>query len=533
MKFLLFTIFLSLLTTPVVAQKLVTPSTYSWRVGEASTVDYAGALDPRINSISDRGQIDFYDSSLNDQYIRSIIDPEIFSLIDNWGNSIAPQSTCPNPAYAQNIAYIRYLYRLIGISYLQEALREYAVAAQQMGALAPACSLDWDKSFGRCAPKSSDMKTFIRRIKDRHLMGLDHSRMVRLSKAQTAQQLNLFNQRWLKNDMKGIVERRLSFLLPTNTPITLDQFAGFINRACEKDKQVVHHLCSEVDTYYGFAEVGLFTYLLQKSNALSVINDGGYGEACLRRFSLDHAGREDKLSYLAPLSEALFEQIRTSQLRYKQGSLFIAGALREFDDKGLEDFIFTVKKEEKPKITEEVKPIVVAMAPAPELIIEPEPAIMVEPEVISPEPVQLAVEKISQFELALKRMDESPSLEKASLDMQAFKQDFIFSPMMIQALKEPLHDFQTRQGLEDMAIGDKLGSAKEPVQLIFLKFLIDNNLHTGLFNVISVLGERFYVRNDIDGQNRPVLIELKNDESTSFRWQITLVRPSTIKAAGK
>lgn len=495
-------------------------------VGEVQFDEYAGPLDPRFVVFPSRAQVELKDDVELSQFLEPEIQSSFFELSDFWLKESEPQISCPNSVFANSIDYIHYLYRLIAISYLQEAIREYAIAAQQMGMVAPDCSLDWDKSFAQCNPRTDDMKRFLSRIKGRHTMGMDMNRLVRLSKAQAAQQLNLFNQHLLSKQMNGIVERRLSFILPTHSPVSMDQFSQAIGQACKQDKLLVKNLCSEQDFYYGFSEVGIFSYLLQKSNTLSVINEGGYGEGCLKRYARINARREDKLDYLSPLSEVLFEQIRSGNLRYKQGSLFIAGALKEFDDKGLENFIYTQKKEEKKVVSSEPPPVVVAVAPAPAPI--PEPEIVHEPSPVTPAPAVLVptVKKISQFEAALERLDEDSRLESVSLDMSKFKDDFIFTPLMTEALKGPLQDFQTRQGLEDMAIGDKLGTYKEPVQLIFLKFLIDNNFHTGLFNVVAVLGERFYVRNDIDGKNRAVLIELKNDESTGFRWLITLVRPT-------
>ena len=501
------------------------------RSGEANLAEYSGPIDPRLTYMSATGQPLYRDDALLQGFMDSRIQDTFFDLVGYWQDQVNPQLDCPNSVMNGNVSYIHYLYRLIGISYLQEALREYAIAAHQMGVVAPSCSLAWDASFASCEPRTTEMKKFLRRIKGRHTMGLDQSRMVRLNKAQIAQQLNLFNQRWLNGEMRGIVESRLSGLLTPHTPITAEKFGKVIDLACAQDKLVVKNLCSEVDHYYGFSDVGLFSYLLQKSNAVAVINDGGYAEGCLRRFSKMNSHREDKLSYLVPLSEALFEKIRSGSLRYKQGSLFIAGALKEFDDKGLDDFLYVAKEVKKVEVVED-KPIVVAMAPEPIAIPEPEPEQIIDVAPVAPEPSPAIVaERVSQFEQAVRRLDDNKNIDAAPLDMSQFKTDFIFSPLMIQALKEPLQDFQTRQGLEDMALGDKLGTSKEPVQLIFLKFLIDNNLHTGLFNVVGVLGERFYVRNDIDAQSRPVLIELKNDESTHFKWQITLVRPANKSAA--
>jgi len=69
-----------------------------------------------------------------------------------------------------------------------------------------------------------------------------------------------------------------------------------------------------------------------------------------------------------------------------------------------------------------------------------------------------------------------------------------------------------------------LGAKEAPVGLVFLKFLIDTDNHQGLYNVVNVLGEKFYVNNDFESKTEPVLVELKNDKSTDNRWTFTLLK---------
>ncbi len=67
---------------------------------------------------------------------------------------------------------------------------------------------------------------------------------------------------------------------------------------------------------------------------------------------------------------------------------------------------------------------------------------------------------------------------------------------------------------------DSLGSTRAPMSLTFIKYLIDYSLHQGLYNMIGVLGNEFYVFNDLEGKSRPVKIILDNNESTKFKWKI-------------
>ena len=67
------------------------------------------------------------------------------------------------------------------------------------------------------------------------------------------------------------------------------------------------------------------------------------------------------------------------------------------------------------------------------------------------------------------------------------------------------------------------GSKKLPVLLLYLKFLIEHKRHLGLYNMTNILGKRFYVLNDLDDEEEPELIELRNDEKTNWDWQIFLL----------
>ena len=51
--------------------------------------------------------------------------------------------------------------------------------------------------------------------------------------------------------------------------------------------------------------------------------------------------------------------------------------------------------------------------------------------------------------------------------------------------------------------------------------------HHGLWNIISVMGDKFYVSNEIDGafNPQPEFIQLVNNESTGRQWQFYILKP--------
>ena len=89
--------------------------------------------------------------------------------------------------------------------------------------------------------------------------------------------------------------------------------------------------------------------------------------------------------------------------------------------------------------------------------------------------------------------------------------------------EEALKKYQTRFALESMKNADKLGSIDEPVRLMFLKFLVAQDQHQGLWNIVNVIGPEFYVVNDLDKKTDPVWVKLSNERSTNFNWQLTIV----------
>ena len=111
--------------------------------------------------------------------------------------------------------------------------------------------------------------------------------------------------------------------------------------------------------------------------------------------------------------------------------------------------------------------------------------------------------------------------------MLKLKYYYIFSLNMINNLSERLKTFMTREALAEMMNYDKLGSKESPVPLLFVKFMIDMQEHQGLWNIISVLGDKFYVSNEIDETFKPgaEYIQLVNNESTGRQWQLYILKP--------
>lgn len=491
-------------------------------LGEQPVPLYYGPYSPEFKFNSSNGKISFEDESYYEGYLPSLIEEQIFKLSEMWKVEFPVKSNCPDYYLNENIEYIRYLYRLITISYLFESLKENHSLMYEINGNERLCSLDWKKTLGMCRPKSLEMKKFVKRAKTRYLEDWNPAALSKLNSSE--------RQKWLENfrslTPRGVAKTRtynkLMSMGITPKRITLKDSHKALASICKSDKELMIRLCSEEDDVYGLNNIPKAIELLYESNASNVINTGGHGLSCLKRYSRLFATKERRHPGLELIFNLISKQLEVSKSRYVQGDLFLPGALKEFDDKGLGDFLFVEKKPE-PKPEPKPKPIIV-VKPKPKP--KPKPVVVAKPKPTPrPKPVSLpkpVVIKVSAFEKAVQKLS-AKNLKVSSVDMNQMRRDFLFSDSMVEALKVPLKDYQTREALSDMKKYDGLGQRTEPMRLIFLKYLIENNLHQGLYNIVAIVGEKFWLLNDIDGKTEPVYAEIINDESTKFKWQLNIL----------
>ncbi|PIK15048.1 hypothetical protein [Halobacteriovorax sp. JY17] len=490
-------------------------------VGEQPTPLYFGPISPKYSFSSIDGEISFSDDEYYNEYLPSLIEKEIFNLNELWSKEFPAKSNCPDFYLNENIEYIRYLYRLITISYLFESMKENHSLMYEIDGNEKLCSLDWKKTLGMCSPKSVEMIKFVKRAKTRYLKDWNPGALSKLNSSE--------REGWLENfkslTPRGVAKTRVYEWLKEkgikNKNFTIDKSHQALASICHNDKELLVQLCSERDDLYGLSSVPKAIELLYESNAANVINTGGHGLSCLKRYSALFSTKERSYPDLEIIFSLVSKQLEASKSRYAQGDLFLPGALKEFDDKGLGDFLFVEKKVE-PKPEPKPTPIIV-IKPKPKPL--PKPVVATVKPVVKAEPVKLPekiIIKVSAFEQAVRNLLEL-KLTVSTVNMGKMKSDFVFSDTMVEALKTPLKDYQTREALSDMKKYDGLGQRTEPMRLIFLKYLIENHLHQGLYNIVSIVGERFWLLNDIDGKTEPVYAEILNNESTNYKWQINIL----------
>lgn len=496
----------------------------SYYDGQYMVPDYYGPQEVTYSIDKSTGLIRPNDK--RDIYFNELTESDVFSLLNFWEESLSSRANCSNEELHKNYHYIRYLYRLLAISYLFEALKKYDYYGNLFGFNLKMCKIKYQDVFGECKPKTPEMKKFVERAQHRYNKNIDYSNYKTLSNAEQKDWLdNFYNKQdplFLHNQTHYFCQDKLN-VAKCGYFVKKDMLR-VIEYLCGREKKLIQSICSENDELYGMSYSEQATTLIGQSNAFKVVNQSGKGFSCLERYAKIHQGREYKNFYMKELYEDVFFGLIRQGAKYAQGHLFLPGALKEFDDVGLSDFLFVA---EKPLVIPKIKkyveePVYVAVAPKPE---PPPPPPKPKPK---PKPVQVAVvkpkeKKKSAFLKALERLVASKKNSTEDVNMTELESDFVFSDQMLTALKEPIEDYQTRTGLQEMVAYDKMGSEENPIRLLFLKYLIDTESHQGLYNIQSVLGNFFYVENDIDKKKGPVFIQLHLSQDTNYKWQITVV----------
>jgi hypothetical protein len=422
---------------------------------------------------------------------------------------------CSNDTLGNHFDDIRFSYRLIALSYLLEADWHLALMSKHLG-LKNGCQFDLKSWLQSCKPKSVLMKNFIQRLTDY------------LPKYTETLSPKYRKEDWLKefknNSFKFYSHYRMKH--ECNNCETAHLPSSF-NKSCESDKKIMTLICSEEDEIYGMSK-NLDAYsLIAQSNIINTFNKQGEALGCLRRFSEIMSQREVRfgaLNNLFPPIQSYLREIHNE--RYLQGRVFFYGSSKEFEDKGLNEIhvksqpfkISTTSPElqDEKKITEKVEEksedTIALIKTAPE---------------IKKEDIKEIQKPMKSAFLIASEIRKGQDLDRVEVDMLKFKYDYVFSLNMINILSERLKTFMTREALKEMMTYDKLGLKDGPVPITFIKFMIDMQEHQGLWNLVSVLGDKFFVSNEIDSTFPvvPELIQLVNNNSTENQWTIFVLKP--------
>ncbi len=448
-------------------------------------------------------------------YFISKTGPAIFEFNNFLMGEFSVGAYCPQSEFKKVEFYDRYLTRLLIISYLFEAFREYEFSTKLLVGN-NSCLVDWQQTFKKCQPKSEEMKLFLKNLKH-PLKGIQDV-LVPFELSKSSQR-----KKWLadvkKNHLKSLGQHRLKeYCRKHGCRYQSEQEAlKAFDNICKQEKELLLNVCSEEDQFYGASYVPEIYPLLLRSNAMRAVGKKEYQAGCLRRFIQVYKGQEERYLALSKIFSFLYSHYLNEGGAHERGRLFSIGSLKEFVDKGLDE-IFEV----------EPKPTLITKVEIPEL---PRPKFE---EIILPK-LKKKKKKRKKIKIILPEKKEirrsafytasmfrrNFSLNSVSVDMDKFKYDYTFTLSQQNDFDIIVNKFASQQSLKDMKAYDKLGTKAAPIPLRFIKYLIDKDLHQGLFNIIFVLGDEFYVLNDIDKEaTKPEYISIKNDHTTQFRWQI-------------
>ena len=485
-------------------------------IGELDPGIYAGPNRPDYEVNRSKGDLIFSDDKFSNEYIFYLQKSDVLDIYSNWLNYILNANNCSNENFKKDLKYMRYVFRLITLSYLVEANKILFTDMYKYGVKKNSCDVNWMNVFSKCQPIGNEMKKFISRI-SKDALSLNKQNLKVMNKVKWFNEFTKIKKDNLNglNLSQNVLNAGCQEMKCENG----ENVKEILERQCSKNLKLAEMICSEKDQLYGLSYIDLAKDLIMNANVINVLNSEGNGKGCVQRFINSYKLKENVYDDLFLIFPSVYRDLKKKKATYVQGPLYAPGALKEFDDMGLKDFLVV-----KPKVKPKPKPpkIKIEPTPIPKKVVKIK---VTQPPKPTPVPTlkPVPVKKVSAFKKAYEKL-LNKNLKNINVNMSDFKDDFLFTLKMNKFLKNQLKGYQTQVALNDMKKFDKLGTKGSPVLLMFIKFLIDNKMHQGLYNINSVLGDKFYVKNDIDKDDRIALVTLKNDESTKYKWNIVILK---------
>ncbi|MDO9181501.1 MAG: hypothetical protein Q7U04_03790, partial [Bacteriovorax sp.] len=314
-------------------------------IGEKKTSNYSGPNDPRSKFTDETGELGYLDDRFVNHYLNEQIQEDALDLHGFWFKKIVEKSACPDVVLGESIDYIRYLYRLLTISYLFESLKINHEVSSEIGADKNICSLSFEDVFAKCKPQSDDMKKFHERVYGKFVNEISKINVQSFNKKELATWLDIFQHSTsLTIDPVHSRLRDWCYVQKKNCKtLSIDDVQKALGSICNDDRHLIQKLCSEEDNLYGASYADKSLELIQSSNAFNLINKSGMGEDCLRRYVKIFSPKEVHYQNLGHQFPLIYSHLIRNNSRYLQGELFLPGALKEFDIKGLSDFLTALK----------------------------------------------------------------------------------------------------------------------------------------------------------------------------------------------
>lgn len=480
-------------------------------LGERKLDSYADRYYPLVSFDVYQGKLAFEDDMFFQNYFR----PYIFSdqeLSFFLRSELRGGMTCSNELFSEHFDDLQYSYRLITLSYLIEAQWHMKLMTDHLR-LKEGCEFDLQKWARACNPRNERMKKFVERL---------------LLYAKYDEKLPHTYKKddwWKEFSSVPVHYSQYRMASACKSKCLKEDMGAKFKLICQENEKLMGLVCSEIDEMYGLSSYRNAYFLLGQSNIINTFNKRGEAMGCLRRFSEVMAHKEVQypaLNQLFPVLNSFLQE--KYKERWVQGRTFFFGASKEFEDKGLKEVFVSDQAYKVETIKDEPDPVVVTKAEVPK-VVEGQPKV-VEPKSEKKEVVEIKHPVKSAF-LQAAEIRSSGNLPQVEVDMLKLKYDYVFTLNMMNTLSERLKTFMTREALLEMMTYDKLGTKEGPVPLLFIKFMIDMQEHQGLWNLISVLGDKFFVSNEIDSAYSPdpEYVHIVNNEVSGRQWLLYVLRP--------
>jgi len=485
-------------------------------IGEKRLDSYHERYQPLIIHNIYNGEMSFKDDAFYKDYFKPFLFNPDTDFSHFFKNELNSGMQCSNQFLTEHFDDIRFSYRLITLSYLLEADWHLDLVSRHFS-LKKGCQFDLKSWLQSCKPKSTQMKKFIDRL-SQHLPKYDESLSSKYKK-----------EDWLKDFKNRTFKFYSHYRLGEECDnCSFDQIPSKLEQMCENDKKIMTLICSEEDELFGLSKQLDAYSLIAQSNIINTFNAKGEALGCLRRFSEVMSHKEVRFSALKNLFPVIKNFLKeTHKERFLQGRVFFYGSSKEFEDKGLSE------------VHVKAQPLIIskkAVINADQIVVsknnevkkeDTKIEVKIPTTIIKREEVKEIQTPVKSAFLIASEIRRTQNLDQVEVDMLKLKYDYVFSLNMMNTLSERLKTYMSREALNEMMTYDKLGLKDGPVPLLFIKFMIDMQEHQGLWNLISILGDKFYVSNEIDSSfsPEPELIQLINNQSSGNQWAILVIKP--------
>lgn len=471
-------------------------------LGEKKTTDYFGANHNIIDFNNKYDAIIFEDELLKTTIMMNAITP----LYTDWQRQFHEFNQgidCPDEDYRKQISVIKDMIQSLKISYLLESLFELDHQSELLN-IKSNC---WDiKKIERvCSPTNEQILKIIRAVKSTPIflkkhIAKDHS-------------YKTYSHSLIENLKKNLHHSFFLSRIHHHHPSSIGDISKILPQLCDKDWQMLENVCQGRDSFYALTQQPQFIYQLKNSYLL--LNLQHVFPACLQKMSLNYDQKEIRNDFWTQSLPHLIGEISAKGVS-SVGRVFQMTFLESFKPILSEKKIIVQKTVPEKKVSLKTKTnIKTQVKEIPDKA--PVPILKTEEKVIEPEYV-LRRDKIFK-----KSYDEllSSGNQFVVLDRIAFKYDYVFSPEQLELLKINLESFSSFEAIKEMKERDQMGSYQSPIPLSFIKYLIDSGNYKGIYNLINILGENFWVQNNFDLPHDKVFIRIFYDENF-HDWEIML-----------